>query len=77
MLELPVRVFSEPGKLGALDNDFGKGNSGAPWISLETPELFSISSHYVQDDKNIMWGPRFDQKTRDLMDFTSRGCRHQ
>lgn len=77
MLELPVQVFSEPGKLGALGNDFGKGNSGAPWISLEKPELFSVSSHFVKDDKNIMWGPRFDETTQGLMEFTGRGCRYQ
>lgn len=73
LVSLPTEVvFTNAGQLGFIDNPFGEGNSGAPWLGLST--IYSISSHYRADKENIMWGPRLTADTIGLIEYTRNGC---
>jgi hypothetical protein len=63
---------SEEGKIGLLNNIFGSGSSGTPWLGLST--VYSVTSHFQNDDQGVMWGPKLTYSTMQLISYSLNGC---
>lgn len=73
MLDLNVQVVTAgAGRLGSMGNHMGAGSSGSPWLASST--VYSVSSYYNIDEKDLMWGPRLSKNTLELAAYTQNGC---
>jgi len=60
-----------------------EGSSGGGWVArLDTTgnnpgsnRVISVTSHHLGDDKETSYGPYWDNRFRELINYTGRGCR--
>lgn len=75
LLQLDVETITDAGMMGSLQNPFGSGNSGAPWLSFAgIPGIHSVSSHFKAGEQAILWGPMLSSSTLGLLEYTGNGC---
>ncbi len=73
MLNLTSPAFYSPnGRVSSKDNPLGRGSSGTPWVGTST--VYSLSSYFLEDEDDVMWGPRFTRETMELMNYVRNGC---
>jgi trypsin len=74
----------EPGIIGLRHGNprNAGGSSGGAWVGRYSKTLaannnfaISVTSHHRGDDTTISYGPKFDRGFKELLDYTSRGCR--
>ncbi|HLL27906.1 MAG TPA: trypsin-like serine protease [Xanthobacteraceae bacterium] len=58
------------------------GSSGGAWVgnystslTQDSNRVISVTSHHVNDETTVSFGPEFDQNFKGLMDFVQRGCK--
>lgn len=73
----PIRVSVEtfadgPARLGYANNPLSFGSSGTPWVGMST--VYSLTSHFHQEYEDVMLGPRFTEKSMDLLNYVRNGC---
>ena len=64
---------ASPGKLQYGNNRYGVGASGTPWIKERT--VYSVTSHFYNENQKNMLGPRFTTDTLALASHAAAGCR--
>ncbi len=64
--------YTHSGLLITSGNTMGDGSSGSPWTAMGA--VYSVSSFFVIDKPDVMWGPRFTSDTLELMNYVRRGC---
>lgn len=74
MLELDFAISVRERQISSIDNPLGKGSSGSPWIDANDSKMFSVTSHYINSKKSVMWGPKMTTKTLRLIEYTNNGC---
>ncbi|MEP5766017.1 MAG: hypothetical protein ABJ308_15580 [Halieaceae bacterium] len=73
MLRVAVDAYADgPDKLAYANNPLSTGSSGTPWLGMST--VYSVTSHFHKERKDIMLGPRFTRQTMDLLKYARNGC---
>lgn len=73
MLELEISANVGSTLVGYDDNPLGKGSSGSPWLG-QANQVYTVTSHYMKKDRQLMNGPRLTPLAARLLEFTKNGC---
>ncbi|MDJ0879297.1 MAG: hypothetical protein QNI86_11840 [Halieaceae bacterium] len=72
-LRVSVETFADgPARLAYANNPLSQGSSGTPWVGMST--VYSLTSHFHESEKDVMLGPRFTEKTMELLNYSRNGC---
>lgn len=72
-LRVSVEAFADgPDRLAYASNPLSFGSSGTPWVGMTT--VYSLTSHFHDTESDVMLGPRFTEKTMELLNYSRNGC---
>jgi hypothetical protein len=60
-----------------------EGSSGGAWVgryetggsNTQSNFIISVTSHHLGDNRNVSYGPYWDENFGELLKYTQRGCK--
>jgi len=78
MLSLPIKkaaISRKSSYFVSSNNPMGIGSSGSPWVSPASGKVITLNAQYPKLGSRKLSGPRFDQRTRAMLQHIQSSCR--